>query len=783
MANPFDQFDASPATSSSNPFDSFDQPDEHQILKEKTIGMGKKALGGVEAVGSMVAGLPSMIAGGLHGLGALAAGQGYEQASKNVEDAQTSNFGFGAYQPSTKEGQKYAEAIGGAFAAPGEVVGDTLEKYVGPKTAFAGKTLTDMAMQFIDLGIPIGMAKGAITAASKGVEAAKGKGPAKVATNEAIAKLDELDAKKKAAKPVEANPFDQFDKSIYEQRAIDTQQAAILEQHIKGQQPITVDSKGNASTLGATGTLERQAPLERMASDLGAPKVAPDAVPSPIVRMAEDLVDHSTPEARAAQDAIAQRRKAVEQQVKTETNLQQGSLDRKRQSEAPVGSPEMVAERARVLEQERADRVAREVANQDPALAAKEAEARAAEQAAQGKTTLPDTPIYELAPNGTLRVKQEAIPTTELAKQSTMESAVEKVATDRLFAMSAEERVIWEKTKAAVQKVDGGFTKLSDKQVLSKMQDRSWVDDAVAKIKQRRMMFDEISKRSQDRQLVKEAQIKRELLTDQLAALEEALGPRPDTSRKAQGPKTLQAKSLNQGFKGQRGAIDPKVFLGKFPGFQASKIKDTLGDLKVMYHGTSKDTAFQDIKAGPTGAWLTDNPTMASEYAKQNDSQNLKYNPDTRKYDELNTAGRVMAVYANITNPYVPTPAEMVVLRHTTNYRKAQKALTEKASKLGHDAIEWGGGVYTAFNSAQIKSAFSPEFSKMKVPKGQQGALNIQGIADGVSDKIKEISALGFNHKSAAEEFASNLLPQVKEDLGKRITPPDSTESVIQLVS
>lgn len=182
-------------------------------------------------------------------------------------------------------------------------------------------------------------------------------------------------------------------------------------------------------------------------------------------------------------------------------------------------------------------------------------------------------------------------------------------------------------------------------------------------------------------------------------------------------------------FRKQGGAIAPDVFLGKFPEFAASKMKDALGQLKFFYHGTSKDKAFSDIKAGPRGAWFTDDPKGASEYAKQNDSQKMEFNPSTRRYDEVNTAANVHQVYLNITNPYKLSETELSQYQKATNYSKFQRDITAKAKSAGYDGIDWGGGIVTAFDAKQIKSAISPENSKpQKMPfnfKKQGGGLLI----------------------------------------------------------
>lgn len=172
-------------------------------------------------------------------------------------------------------------------------------------------------------------------------------------------------------------------------------------------------------------------------------------------------------------------------------------------------------------------------------------------------------------------------------------------------------------------------------------------------------------------------------------------------------------------FNKQAGAIRPAVFLNMFPSFKNTKIVDENGMPKLMYHGTSKDAPFMDIRAGSRGAWLSDNPVSASEYAKQNDSQKITYNYDTRRYEDVNSNPHVHQVYVNVENPYKMTDADNEAYSLAPSYQSFQKDMTERAKRAGHDGIDWGGGVITVFDGSQIKSAISPEKVKgVKTPQG-----------------------------------------------------------------
>jgi len=76
----------------------------------------KKLKGYGEAALSMLAPLPSQIAGGLYGLNSFITGQGLDKAANDVQKVQDWNFGFGAYNPTTEDGQKSAESLANMFA-------------------------------------------------------------------------------------------------------------------------------------------------------------------------------------------------------------------------------------------------------------------------------------------------------------------------------------------------------------------------------------------------------------------------------------------------------------------------------------------------------------------------------------------------------------------------------------------------------------------------------------------------------------------------------------------
>jgi len=231
--------------------------------------------------------------------------------------------------------------------------------------------------------------------------------------------------------------------------------------------------------------------------------------------------------------------------------------------------------------------------------------------------------------------------------------------------------------------------------------------------------------------------------------------------------------SFNGRTRGQGGAINPDVFLKDFPEFVGSKMKDAAGQLKKFYHGTSKDVPFSEVKATARGGWFSDNPADASSYAKENDSMATKYNPDTRTYEDKNSNPHVHEVYLNIQKPYTMDAADMQAYRRTENYAKFQKELTAKAKAEGHDGIDWGGGVFTTFDTAQSKSTLSPAFVKAK---GKQKGVVLFDWKKG--PKVDQIEKIGAIKSKLGAFIPSTMTPA--EVNAYAATVPDVKQNVLQ---
>jgi hypothetical protein len=136
-----------------------------------------------------------------------------------------------------------------------------------------------------------------------------------------------------------------------------------------------------------------------------------------------------------------------------------------------------------------------------------------------------------------------------------------------------------------------------------------------------------------------------------------------------------------------------------------SKVVEDNGEPMVMYTGTSADKDFSKFKMPRNGVWFTKWADSASDYAMENDSKGLKYNPDTRRYDDVNSASRVIPVFLNVRNQYKPTFEESQGV-NVERYKAAQSKLFDAVRAKGFDGIKWAPPEWVVIGSPnQIKSA------------------------------------------------------------------------------
>ena len=151
---------------------------------------------------------------------------------------------------------------------------------------------------------------------------------------------------------------------------------------------------------------------------------------------------------------------------------------------------------------------------------------------------------YELV-GGKLRPVSQgmvgATPDTILSAAYPLNSAVAKITSGRNFALSAEEKVAWDKTRVDIAEVAPGFNKLSDKAVLGKMQDRAWVEDAIQKARDKAAAFDEIANRAKSAQEIRDAVANRDRMLGLAESMDEGLRAGRPVAKTSQGPKTRAA--------------------------------------------------------------------------------------------------------------------------------------------------------------------------------------------------------------------------------------------------
>lgn len=130
------------------------------------------------------------------------------------------------------------------------------------------------------------------------------------------------------------------------------------------------------------------------------------------------------------------------------------------------------------------------------------------------------------------------------------------------FAMTAEEKIAWNKAKADLAEVVPGMKSLSNEAVAARIADRNWTANAVASARakvealarQDALLTEQLANRDNLRLLARDIESKQRQLAkikedsvrirDLADMLDETMrAARPDTSRRQQGPKTRAAKS------------------------------------------------------------------------------------------------------------------------------------------------------------------------------------------------------------------------------------------------
>ena len=162
-----------------------------------------------------------------------------------------------------------------------------------------------------------------------------------------------------------------------------------------------------------------------------------------------------------------------------------------------------------------------------------------------------------------------------------------------------------------------------------------------------------------------------------------------------------------------------------FKSWFGDSVTHTNGTPHVFYTGTSKDKDFNSFNVGRHGAWFTQDPEVASQYADSNDSQG--YKRDGWNMVRTNTASRVIPAYIKAEKPYT---GELPTEAFSDNYKNSQSAWFDKLRAQGYDSWipESSGGKLAVVlkEPQQIKSLYnSGKFDKNQkhMNKATGGAL------------------------------------------------------------
>ena len=190
---------------------------------------------------------------------------------------------------------------------------------------------------------------------------------------------------------------------------------------------------------------------------------------------------------------------------------------------------------------------------QQQAIAEANAQTAAEIQAATTRKTARGEIQFDLDP-----ITGKLVPTSSTLKGATpninviestghsLKNAANKVASGKLFDMSSEERIAWNKTKVDFADADPQLKGMNDKQIANKIMDRQWVDATVKKLKEQDAAFAEMYKKAEKTKASIESAKQRELLIEKLEELQDQFSKPRKVELGGQGPKTRAAKASNE---------------------------------------------------------------------------------------------------------------------------------------------------------------------------------------------------------------------------------------------
>lgn len=175
-----------------------------------------------------------------------------------------------------------------------------------------------------------------------------------------------------------------------------------------------------------------------------------------------------------------------------------------------------------------------------------QAEAQAAAQAAATRQPARNAQVIDIDPvTGKMVVGAEGTrgmtPDIQIIESTgkNLQGAADLLASGKSPAlMTAEQRIVWDKTKVDLADVVPGMKSLNDKAIAAKMQDRAWVQDAITKAQDKARAFQDIAARANTERLRQDALMKREQMLDLLETLENQFSKARPVKTGGQGPKT-----------------------------------------------------------------------------------------------------------------------------------------------------------------------------------------------------------------------------------------------------
>lgn len=238
------------------------------------------------------------------------------------------------------------------------------------------------------------------------------------------------------------------------------------------------------------------------------------------------------------------------------------------------------------------------------------------------------------------------------------------------------------------------------------------------------------------------------------SSLTQAIDNIPDTPFKGDQRETaigrLSGNNINEGYRGQRGAINPEVFKEGF-----EKVKRLTGDLRLVAKSDGDSLTVSVIKG------------------------------DKRVQKEISGA-----VYEKTDRYNEPSKSDMSATMVGTKEGYRRRGLANEvykfAAELGNDIIpsrvqtQQGKAMWKGFEQTGLAVKL-PQGERL-IPKSQAGFIDMGAIGNKVNDILKAAANFRYNQSSHAENFVTKLVPEAKESGAGRFATPESPTDTIQKV-